>query len=582
MKNKKWMQKTGMAILAGAMVMSMLTGCGGDGKARTDRTESESQTKTGQEQEENSGAQAGGDLKTIRIMGIDNTGTDDSGNTVYLSDWVNGDSKLWGQLTSDLADRGLQLELDLIPSDQYETVIQTQIAAQLDCDFVNLHELDTRTKSNLISQGKLVPINKIWEQYSRDETRAYYTEGYGSEIARLNVMEDGNVYWLSALTVGDYNGENWGGFVMPMIRKDWMDKLGLSMPATTDELYDVLVAFQEQDANGNGAADEVADIDIDAFGNGIAQFYGLGTDAVYIDYETGRATSPFYEKGIRDYIAFMQKLNQAGLLEISGQASEKKAENKIGLINSWWIETWEEPGVTVPEGEAAPYLCGIFCQGAEGIDPVISRQNGIQKGSYEFGVTDQADPEAIGILLDYLASDEYATLSEYGIEGYTFEMDEDGNKKKYSAGNGSGISEVEIMCKLPALWVNDSILPRVEMTNRNVELETCVAAGYTMGYADEGFADKAAMIQNVYDNPGSYKYQMQNAKGCLAEATPEESDTIASLTTDFETYYEELLTKLILGQQSLDDWDSYISDLQKLGMDELISIAQARYDRTQE
>ncbi len=86
----------------------------------------------------------------------------------------------------------------------------------------------------------------------------------------------------------------------------------------------------------------------------------------------------------------------------------------------------------------------------------------------------------------------------------------------------------------------------------------------------------------VYDNPGSYKYQMQNTKGCLAEATPEESDTIASLTTDFETYYEELLTKLILGQQSLDDWDSYISDLQKLGMDELISIAQARYDRTQE
>lgn len=174
MKNKKWMQKTGMAILAGAMVMSMLTGCGGDGKARTDRTEGESQTKTGQEQEENSGAQAGGDLKTIRIMGIDNTGTDDSGNTVYLSDWVNGDSKLWGQLTSDLADRGLQLELDLIPFDQYETVIQTQIAAQLDCDFVNLHELDTRTKSNLISQGKLwrfavdaaLPLAEIEEDFS--------------------------------------------------------------------------------------------------------------------------------------------------------------------------------------------------------------------------------------------------------------------------------------------------------------------------------------------------------------------------------------------------------------------------------
>ena len=51
---------------------------------------------------------------------------------------------------------------------------------------------------------------------------------------------------------------------------------------------------------------------------------------------------------------------------------------------------------------------------------------------------------------------------------------------------------------------------------------------------------------------------------------------------DFDTYYQELLTKLILGQASMDDWDSYISDMKELGLDELISITQERYDRAQQ
>ncbi|HJC24424.1 MAG TPA: extracellular solute-binding protein [Candidatus Eisenbergiella merdavium] len=575
---KKWMKKAGAAILAVVMTMSVLTGCSGS-KAGGETGGSASGGGLTETAGENSASEDREDLKTIRILGIDNSGTDDSGTTVYLSDWVNGESKMWDQLTSDLAERGVMLEVDLIPADQYDTVIQTQLAAGLDCDFVNLHGVDTKTRSNLVTQGKLVPINQIWQEYSQEETIAFYEEGYGSEVARLNVMEDGNVYWLSALTVGDYKGTPWGGFVMPMIRKDWLDKLGLEMPETTDELFDVLKAFQDQDANGNGEADEVVAIDFDNFGNGLSQYFGLGTAVYYVDYETGEATSPWYDEGIKDYISFMQRLCEAGLLETSGQGNEKKAENKVSMINSWWIETWEEPGVIVREGEAAPYYCGVLCQGAEGIDPLLSRQNGIQKGSYEFAVTDQADPEAVGALLDYLASEEYSTLSEFGIEGYTYEVDENGVMKKFAAGNGSGNSEVEIMTKLPALWVNDGILPRVEQVNREQELITCAEAGKTMGYPEEGFADKAQAIQDVYDNEASYHYALMDTNANLAAATDEENERISELTADFETYYQELLTKLILGQQSMDDWDTYIAQMQELGLDELISITQARYDR---
>jgi putative aldouronate transport system substrate-binding protein len=41
------------------------------------------------------------------------------------------------------------------------------------------------------------------------------------------------------------------------INREWLDKLGLEVPETTDELYRVLQAFKERDPNGNGKRDEI-------------------------------------------------------------------------------------------------------------------------------------------------------------------------------------------------------------------------------------------------------------------------------------------------------------------------------------
>ena len=42
----------------------------------------------------------------------------------------------------------------------------------------------------------------------------------------------------------------------PIINKKWLDNLGLEEPKNLDELYNVLKAFKEQDANGNGDTDD--------------------------------------------------------------------------------------------------------------------------------------------------------------------------------------------------------------------------------------------------------------------------------------------------------------------------------------
>src|SRR5699024_315051 len=64
---------------------------------------------------------------------------------------------------------------------------------------------------------------------------------------------DGNIYALPQVNECyhcSYSQKLW-------IYQPWLDELGLEMPTTTDEFYEVLKAFKEDDPNGNGKADEI-------------------------------------------------------------------------------------------------------------------------------------------------------------------------------------------------------------------------------------------------------------------------------------------------------------------------------------
>ncbi|MBQ7838971.1 MAG: hypothetical protein IJ390_00550 [Lachnospiraceae bacterium] len=563
------------AFLAATVVSASLAGCGQSAE-KTDSAAAE--TTAAVEKTDSAAADAAGEdapkeLKTIRILGPDNSAVDNNGNTIYFSDWVNGESKKWEQLVSDLEGYGVKLELDLIPADQIENVVQTQIAAGLDYDMVNISTVDTKTRMSLVEQGKLVSVNEIWENYSDGTAKEYYTTGAGSSVAKLNKLEDGNQYWLTGVTYGDYKGRGVGSLVGAMIRYDWLQKLGLEMPTTTEELYQTLLAFQEQDANGNGQADEVITLNYNSFYNGIAQMYGLGTSSYFLDSETGKITSPWYQDGIKDYITFMNRLFKAGLLDTSGQAKEKQAENKISMVSTYWIGYSSEAAVTVPEGEQRAQFVGLVCDPENGCTPLVNSQSAVQKNTYDFAFTSNVDKEAAGRLLDYLTSEEYATLTEFGIEGYSYEV-VDGVKQRFT---DSDISECQIRV---ALWVNDCIFPRAETVDRAQELVTATEMGKSMGWPEEGFAAKADPVREVYENPDKYKLAVKSTELEVAVATVEETERIADLKTDFDTYSEELLTKLIMGDASLDNWDTYIAEMKELGLDELIEITQARYDRT--
>jgi putative aldouronate transport system substrate-binding protein len=60
--------------------------------------------------------------------------------------------------------------------------------------------------------------------------------------------------------------------------------------------------------------------------------------------------------------------------------------------------------------------------------------------------------------------------------------------------------------------------------------------------------------------------------------TPQEQEKIASYI-DMDSYADQMEAKFIMGETPLSEWDNYLATFKKLGVDDMIKIRQAAYDR---
>ncbi len=63
--------------------------------------------------------------------------------------------------------------------------------------------------------------------------------------------------------------------------------------------------------------------------------------------------------------------------------------------------------------------------------------------------------------------------------------------------------------------------------------------------------------------------------------TDEENRILQSTGEDINKYVEEMRDKFITGDEDLDGWDNYVQTIEQMGMEELLEVYQAAYDRYQ-
>ena len=193
--------------------------------------------------------------------------------------------------------------------------------------FLVTHIDGKASESMFGSQGLVLPLNEYLDTIS---------VGYKAAFEELDGLRDyittpdGNIYSLpnvdGSLHV-QYNMKLW-------LNTTWLDNLGLSMPTTTDEFYNVLKAFKEQDANGNGNPnDEIpfstvtsgAGTQIDGFLMNPFQQTSENTK-LYID--NGVVTYAPVQDNYKEGLKYLNKLWAEGLIN-----PESFTQDRVNQVN---------------------------------------------------------------------------------------------------------------------------------------------------------------------------------------------------------------------------------------------------------
>jgi putative aldouronate transport system substrate-binding protein len=165
-----------------------------------------------------------------------------------------------------------------------------------------------------VGEGLFLPLDDLIASHAPNLNRII--SGYQGGLDLLR-MQDGKIYAMPNFE----NCVHCEHFFKMWVFQPWLDALGLSMPTTTDEFRDMLLAFKEKDPNGNGIADEIpltgcdsggwAD-NIEAFLLNAFTYYDRNKQGFYV--EDGVVKNALISDEYKEGLKYLNQLYKDGLI----------------------------------------------------------------------------------------------------------------------------------------------------------------------------------------------------------------------------------------------------------------------------
>ncbi|PKG24718.1 type 2 periplasmic-binding domain-containing protein [Niallia nealsonii] len=343
------------------------------------------------------------------------------------------------------------------------------------------------------------------------------------------------------------------------INKEWLDNLGLSVPDTYEEFYSVLKAFKEKDANGNGDPNDEIPYQGDVLSYILPFGLPKGAYSTSMTVKDGKPSFMATEDAYREGIEWMHKAYEEGLIdqevftqdEAMAEAKRKNAEGSLVGVSSGWtpdavfgpnsVEYTQLPALEGPDGQR--YVMTDA--------PVYARN--------EFMITTKAkDPAKLLKWADKFYTEDASIQTFYGSYGVGVEKGEDGKYKVLDAPKGES---ADIFA-----WTNSF-------------------RDFGPKYIGEGFNEKVTLPTNGGDglklelDKQINKYVKEQFPNVVY--TAEEMNRLNTLSVDLTSYVQSTQSKWVVEGGATKEWDSYISQLKKMGYDEYMEIQNKAFDRYQ-
>ena len=351
------------------------------------------------------------------------------------------------------------------------------------------------------------------------------------------------------------------------INKVWLDELGLQVPTTTTELKNVLQAFKDNAGKGSIPAEAFPfyyqwDQHITGPFDVLA-FWGVPTRRNHwLAVEDGKVIYQGVNPAIKEPIKYLAELYKLNLTPAESFTDDRQTSIARTKSETPYIGFFANYNNT----NAAVYIPIAPMDTETGIRPIMRKQEFSYTTSRYFMLTNSNQHVAESLrLIDWLSTDvEALTNMAYGMRGVHWDYDENGMVQPYTN------EELEA--------VKAKLGEEEYIRQGSGELPTIKADYYYSHYHDVLADDPTSRqwaYQNIYKNYVWEGYNYVEASTGDADLDQRRKD----LATELNNLRTTTLAGWITGQVDIDaEWDAYVEQMNKLGLQEYLELCQRGYD----
>lgn len=496
-----------------------------------------------------------------------------SDNTL-IEDWeTNGMTRL-------IEERGgFDLEFVIYDSVDYVTKLNLMVMAGGDelPDVLFVNVADTMLYQ-WAQEGAILPLT----QYYEDPTISYYLheamERTGTDFTKQLIMPDGEIYAIPSFNQS-YGNEYAN---KAYIYKPWLEQMGMELPETTEELYELFKLACSQDWNGNGKADEIA-----LTGTWNHSYRGwfswlmnafVYADSNYYFVEDGVVSAAYTTDAWKEGVKFIRSLFEAGYIPIE-------------------TLTQDDAGFRAIMNATEPTALMLVYAAPDMIDPSLDYRNdyvplapvrgpeGVRYATYSPSIAGPAfvvtanceNPEAAFRMGDLMVSENLSIVTRWGEEGVNWDYIANVENAENYLPLVEGWPVYIVAYNDPAYWSAGTV--------QNAGYRQ--AGPYIRQYGISNGSGKSPEMLTPYVQNYAKAQAMYQEGGWQPEEvipklmyTVEEIEAISECKAALNSFVAEKTAAFLAGTADIDaEWDDFLAECENIGLSAVLEVENTVYTR---
>lgn len=498
---------------------------------------------------------------------------------------------------------GVNLSFQVIPSSSYVDRLNLMVASGADLpdiiycgNGISIHD----AHYDWANQGAIISLNQYYEDPNFSANITMMKKQLGVDFGWHLSDANGNIYAApryDCYMTDEASQKIW-------INTKIAEQLGFEeLPTTTEEFLELVRAFHAAgDINGNGIDDEYALVGYDTEMNWfrfMMSAYVYAFDDYFLNVQNDKLSFSYTCDAWKEGLKYVKTFFDEDLLDFSiliqdnatYQRIAKDASNvQLAVVGHHPLQIGTDDYETIELRlgfDYVPAFSSPIKKAEAYYAPSLTKAGGVITSDCE-------NPDAAFLVLDYMCSPDMSINNRYGEQGITWDYGENVDAAKLFEGTtpDSYIGRIADEYPVPFFYcypVDDFAW------NAGVVQNYCyMQAGPAIGLPD---AWTGAAIRCDSTAPESRNYinwerkYVQSVLDTLAMRPDEivlflpmrgdERAEVSEIQYSLDNYVKESIGAFLSGEWDIDEaWESYLSVLEKIGIDRALEIYQNSYNRT--